>query len=137
MQQAPELESLILQLYTAMAEGDFPTLEQIFSPLPRVLVIGTDPAEWWEGGTVFVEAMRQRREQAGHGMPVAACNPRAFSDGDVGWAADRGVYRLPGGAEQQFRGSFVFLRQNGAWHIVQWHVSFPVDNEEVLWPSEA
>ena len=132
MRQAPELESLISRLYRAMAEGDFPTLEQIFSPLPAALVIGTDPSEWWEGGAVFVESMRRRLEELGHGIPVATSSPRAFSDGEVGWAADRGVYRLPGGAEQQFRGSFVFCRQNGAWRIVQWHVSFPVDNDTVI-----
>lgn len=129
-QRAPDLEALIARLYAAMAGGDFATLARIISQRAEFLVIGTDPAEWWEDGARFTASMRRRMQDLGAGIPVRGSRPRAFHAGDVGWAADRATYLLPGGAERPFRASFVFQREAGSWCLIQWHVSFGVRNED-------
>jgi hypothetical protein len=134
-QRAPDLEALIGQLYAAMADGDFAALERIISRRTEFLVIGTDPEEWWEDGARFSASMRQRMQALGTGIPVRASRPRAYAAGDVGWAADRACYLLPGGSERPFRASFVFYREEGSWRVLQWHVSFAVRNEDAL-PGE-
>ncbi|HWE63402.1 MAG TPA: nuclear transport factor 2 family protein [Chloroflexota bacterium] len=131
MQPAPELEQQVGRLYQALSSGDFATLERMISAQADVLVIGTDPQEWWEDRAHFLASMRRRMQEMGTGIPVVASTPRAYSEGAIGWVADRARYQLPNGGEYPFRATFVFRREDGAWRLIQWHVSFAVRNEDV------
>ena len=44
-------------------------------------------------------------------------DPQAYSEGDVGWVADRPKFRLPDGTELPVRMSIVFAKEDGQWKM--------------------
>jgi ketosteroid isomerase-like protein len=71
-------------------------------------------------------------QDMGGGFPIEAAELQAFSEGEVGWAADRPRLTMPDGSEISFRLTAVLHREDGDWRVVQWHSSFGVANEEAL-----
>ena len=132
MQTSAELKDLTLGLYRALTSGDGAFLEQIVSRQEGVLVIGTDPREWWIGHLTITNRLKVQMEELGGAFPIIPGDPRAFSAGTVGWVADRAKFRLPDGSEIATRLSLVFEKEDAAWKIVQWHISVGVANEEVV-----
>jgi ketosteroid isomerase-like protein len=49
MEQSIELHDLVLRFYEAFSSGDISLIENLFSQKDEVLVIGSDPNEWWTG----------------------------------------------------------------------------------------
>ena len=47
MEHAPELRELMLRFYAAVSLGDVDFLDQFLSHQGNVLMIGTDPQDWW------------------------------------------------------------------------------------------
>ena len=58
-------------------------------------------------------------------------NPKAFTEGTVGWAADRPTF-VVGGKEIPLRLTLVLHREGGEWKVVQLHSSIGVPNEEAF-----
>lgn len=129
MEQSPELRKVMLHFYEALSSGDVSFLERHFSTSSEVRGIGTDPQEWWEGGRL-VEVWKEQIEAMGGGMPLAAGDPEAYSEGSVGWVADRPTLKMPDGTDVPLRFTAVFHRENGDWKIVQSHGSLGVSNDE-------
>jgi hypothetical protein len=131
MQPAPELESFLQQVYADMSGGDLDEFAQLFER--DALGIGTDPAEWWSGDGVlsraFVTQLREMREMGG--LRLVPGNTEACREGTVGWIADRATAYL-GDMTIPMRITIVCHQRDGAWKIVQWHVSLGVRNEEAL-----
>ncbi len=127
MKPSPELRELLLSLYSALDANDVPAIERLIASREDTLVIGTDPDEWWSGHEAIARAFRTRRRPASGAVRIG--NPRAFCQGDVGWADDRVRLALPDGREVPMRFSFVFIKEDGAWQIIQWHASIGVPNE--------
>jgi ketosteroid isomerase-like protein len=75
---------------------------------------------------------RAQMKEMGGGFPIEAAELQSYSEGDVGWAADRPRLTLSDGREVSFRLSAVLHRENGDWRVVQWHVSFGVPNSDAL-----
>jgi hypothetical protein len=79
MEPSAELRDLTLRLYRAVERGDAAFLERHVSRQEGVLLIGTDPDEWWEGLELLLAGQLQ-----------------AYREGTVGWVIDRGPpLRLP------------------------------------------
>jgi len=57
---------------------------------------------------------------------------RCYSEGSVGWVADRARFVLGDGSEIPFRFTAVFRREDGAWRMVQAHASLGVPNADVV-----
>jgi ketosteroid isomerase-like protein len=66
------------------------------------------------------------------GFSIIAGTPQAYSEGDVGWAADRPKFKLPDGTEIPVRLTSVFRKEGNDWKVVLWHFSIGVRNEEVV-----
>ena len=56
----------------------------------------------------------------------------AYSEGNVGWVADRPTFRLPDGTQIPFRSTIVFRKEDGEWKVIQQHISIAVPNENVV-----
>jgi SnoaL-like protein len=130
MEPAPELVALLQRYYAASAQGDTQFLDRLIARHPGTLVIGSDPAEWWRGGDQIVQTWTSAWQQRG-GLPVEASQPEAFRVGDVGWVADRAVWRLPDQRIIPFRLTAVFYRADQEWRLVQAHFSVGVPNETI------
>ncbi len=129
MQPAPDLADVVRRLYDAFSRGDADLVEQLTSRQAGLVFIGTDPDEWFDD----IGSVRQLLQaQAGAGITVVPGDIRAYREGSIGWAADRGAFRLPDGTEVPFRLTAVFRQEDGDWKLVQEHASIGVSNEEAI-----
>ena len=129
MEHSSDLKDLMLRYYEAASTGDATFLGRLLSAQPEVLVIGTDPDEWWSDPAT-VNRMLQAQAEAG--IKLVAGDLRCYSEGSVGWVADRARFVLGDGSEIPFRFTAVFRREDGAWRMVQAHASLGVPNADVV-----
>jgi SnoaL-like protein len=127
-----ELKQVMLGFYRALSGGDADSLEELISPQSGVLGIGTDPDEWWQGPTKLRSIMKTQMAEMGGSITIVGSDPIAYSEGTVGWVADRPRFRLDDGTESPIRLTATFHKEQGAWKIVQFHVSVGVPNEDVV-----
>ena len=132
MERSAELEDFVRESYAIMLSGDVSALEAVLSRDEEIIMIGTDPDEWWEERDALLAAFRGQSEAMGGGITLTGGDPRAYVDGDVGWVADRPSYRLPDGTELSARITGVLRRENGNWRWVQSHSSIGVANEDAF-----
>lgn len=128
MEPAPELCELLQAFYTASSHSDADFLARFIAPQPEAVVVGTDAAEWWQGGDEIIHIWSTAWRQRG-GLPVEHSRPQAFRSGMVGWVADQAQWRLPDGRVVPFRLTAVFNNNAGAWQLVQAHFSLGVPNQ--------
>jgi len=134
MERSSDIELLIRALYESFSNGDPEPAEAMFAGKPDVLMIGTDPEEWWVGRETILDRWRnQLDEMAGFRLEPGA-EIRAFSEGDVGWFADQPSFVAPDGSRVPGRFTAVVHREAGSWRIVQGHASIGVPNEEAIGP---
>lgn len=129
MEQSPDLENLLLRLCEAVSQGDLAFLDQLFSKQGGILMIGTDPNEWWTDLAIIMQSMGAQTQA---GIRVVLSDPQAYREGSVGWVAGRVKFVLPDGTEVPFRVTAVFHQEGGAWKLVQAHNSIGIPNEEAL-----
>ena len=131
MQKSEELKALCVQIYEAMTQNNVDFILNHFSQQEGVLAIGTDPEEWWSDWSTINHVFKLQLE-AMVGMTVVDYAPQAYSEGNVGWIADRATFSLPNGFAIPLRLTAVFHREQGEWRAVQWHASVGVANEEAV-----
>ncbi len=132
MEEAPELKAVALRFYEAISSGDLEFIRKLTSTQRGVLGIGTDPNEWWTGGSTIIEKFQAQLEEMGGRMETIPGDLDAYREGSVGWMSDRAAWRLEDGTEVPFRLTAVFHKENGDWKIVQLHTSVGVRNESTV-----
>ncbi|MBI4787203.1 MAG: nuclear transport factor 2 family protein [Chloroflexi bacterium] len=132
MQQSNEIRELTLALYRAMSSGDADAINRMLSREPGLTTIGTDPKEWWTGYETTAQVFAAQMREAGGAFPIAGGDPQAWSEGTVGWAADRAAFAFPGSTPIPFRLTTVWRRERGEWKLVQFHSSIGIANEETV-----
>src|SRR3954470_13877776 len=93
MERSQGLSDAVVEFYTAMSKGDMGLLNELVSSEAPVVMIGSDPAEWWDTRDRVMAVMRAQLTEMG-GPTVEPGEPVAYEQGDVGWAADRPVIRI-------------------------------------------
>ncbi len=129
MEQSIALRDLVLQYYQALSSGDIAFIENLFSQHPGVLVIGSDPNEWWAGYKTIISGHKPDLEGMSNFIDV---DIKAYTEGTVGWAASQVIMKGSDNPGIPFRITYVFHQENGSWKIVQEHVSVGVLNEELI-----
>ncbi len=133
MERSAEIASYLERMYEQYNTGNTSTLRDIVSADPGVLGIGTDPREWWAGRDAVDEAWKtQIPEMNAAGMKFVSGDVEAFSEGSVGWFADNMSIQLPDGTSAPARLTGVCHKEDGAWKLVQFHISFGALNEEAI-----
>ena len=130
MEKSTEIRDFVLSSYKSMLDGDVLFGEHHMSQRGDVLVIGTDPNEWWEGYETVLEVLKPQVEALAGS--VLEGDPQAYVEGSVGWFADNVQWKLPSGAVLAARLTGVCHKEGGDWKIVQWHWSIGVPNEEAF-----
>ena len=131
MEPSNELKELVLRTYAAMGNGDTSFYDHHLSHQEGVLIIGSDPNEWWTGYDTITQVFKAQMREMG-GVSCLPGDPQAYRMGDVGWVADRPRFRLPDGIELPVRMSIVFVQEDGAWKVAQQHISIGVPNEQIV-----
>jgi ketosteroid isomerase-like protein len=132
MEQSPEIKNLVLRYYEAISRRDSCFIERLMSHQDGLLVIGTDPEEWWTGYENVIAIFKEQMEEMGSGFSIVPGDLQAFVEGTVGWVADRAKLCLSNGIEIPIRLTAILHRENGGWKLVQRHFSIGVRNEEML-----
>ena len=134
MRRSPEVEAVVARYKQALANTDTELLSHLFSHEAALTVIGTDPREWWSGyeEMMSVTTAQLAEARATGGLAIELIDIEGFDDGDVGWAAGRGVFRFAGHPDLPFRLTTVLRVERGHWRVVQAHSSVGLRNEDVL-----
>src|SRR5918912_3423506 len=114
MQRSDELRDVVLATLEAYSGeggggGDPSVIDRHTSAQEGVLLIGSDPKEWFEGEQA-AEALKQEMQEGS----VRVSSPgevEAFVEGTVGWASSRPVWALEDGREIPTRWTAVFHRE--------------------------
>ncbi len=130
MEQSEELRGLTRRLYQIFNDSDPDVLGDIVSRDPCLLIIGTDPAEWWTNHQEYCQVLNRQVGEAV--FQFRAGDIQAWVSGPVGWAADKPTVVLENGTEITVRMTAVFTLDRGHWTLVQLHLSSGVKNEEVF-----
>ena len=128
MEPCPELKDHMLRYYEAVTRGDRAFLDQFLSQHGNVLLIGTDPTEWWATPATIRQSLTA---QAQAGIRIIAGDPQAYREGTVAWVADRARLHLPNGTEVPWRWTGVFHQEEGGWKLVQGHGSVGIPNADL------
>jgi adenylate cyclase len=131
MENAPELVELMERVFRAWAARDHQSTTDAITRDPGVLVIGTDPDEWWVGPEEFAAVLRIQWQET----PEFTFDPAeivAWKEGTVGWVAARFEARFEGMPAVPLRSTAVFHDEGTYWRMVQWHNSVAVPNEDLV-----
>jgi len=125
-----ELRSFLPRFYAAWESQDIESLREMLSTGAHLLVIGTDPNEWWIGSDAAEVWTVQVREMKG--VRFKPGRLAAHSIGNVGWIADETLVTFASGVEVRMRVTAVVVIERGHWRIAHWHGSLAQTNEEAL-----
>ena len=131
MNQSPELRDLVLRTYDAVASGDASFFDRHLAHQEGVLIIGTDPNEWWTDPDTITRVFKAQVREMG-GLRVVGSDPQAYSTDTVGWVADRPTFRLPDGTDIPLRNTLVFVKEAGDWKLIHQHLSIGVPNQAAV-----
>jgi hypothetical protein len=124
MQASDEVAAALRSFFEKNASGDPATFDEVVSSDASVLAIGSTAREWFAGQ----EAVRAA--YGIEGMHVDPGDVQAWESGDAGWAASRVVFSTPDGELSiRLRFTAIFVREDGAWKLLQLHGSYPVPDE--------
>lgn len=126
MKRSNEVRDAVLSFFEELERGDLSRLTRD----EDLLVIGTDPEEYWKG-EVAVKTWSQQMEALGGGFSFTAGDVEAWQEGPIAWAVDRPRMNLPDGSSLSVRMSLVLNRQGADWKVVHAHGSIGVANQEV------
>lgn len=132
MEPAAELKKIVLDIYEALTKGHAEPIEELISREDGLVLIGTDPEEWWVDAETFRGVLRKQIQEMGDGIALVAGELTAYREGTVGWVADRPTLHMPDGSKVPLRYTFAFHQEDGQWKVVQWHLSIGVPNEAAL-----
>jgi hypothetical protein len=98
---------------------------------PGVLMVGTDPAEWWDDPDELRRAMQAQSTEL-QGVAATVSQAEGWVQGEVGWGAVKADVAFPDGSAALMRITATLARRPGGWKIVQCHASVGAANEEVV-----
>ena len=131
MERSDELIDVVLAAFEDFLSQGTSWIDRHTSRHEGVLVIGTDPNEWIEGGDQAAENAKQEIQESTARFSSPG-EVEAFVEGTVGWASARPVWTLKDGEEIPARWTGVFHLEDGEWKMVQGHVSVGVPNEDLF-----
>jgi hypothetical protein len=131
MERSDELIDVVLAAFEDFLSQDTSWIDRHTSRHEGVLVIGTDPNEWIDGGDQVAENAKQEIQESTARFSSPG-EVEAFVEGSVGWASARPVWTLEDGGKIPVRWTGVFHLEDGEWKMVQGHVSVGVPNEDLF-----
>ena len=129
--KSPELEAVATRWLKALQNKDREALTNLFSKSECLRYIGSDLHEVWSG-----QVVRDGYADHAEEIPELTLTPdgiEAFEHGDAGWAYGAVEVKLiETGAQFTQRFTWVFALEEGAWKIIQTHVSNPRSTFELI-----
>ena len=108
-----------------------PAFADAIAAEPGVLMVGTDPAEWWDDPDDLLRVVQVQSKEL-QGAAATVTHSEGWVQGEVGWGAVRADVSFPDGSAAMLRITATLVRRSGAWKIVQCHNSVGTANEAVV-----
>jgi ketosteroid isomerase-like protein len=132
VKDSSDLKSLVRRYLEARAKGDVSFVAQHLSQRKGVLFVGTDPNEWWEGDATVRRMIETQTKELGGEISVVTEQPQAYSEGTVGWVADRFTLSMGSRRKIPMRLTAVLRKEHREWKIVMSHLSIGVRSEDAF-----
>ena len=131
MEQSEAIKDIYRRSYAIYTSGDVAAMSRFVSRHPGVVILGTDPEEWFEGED-RIAALVPTYAPVWHrtGITIRPGDARAFSEGSVGWVVDTPIFTRYG-RDYPSRATTILHQEEGEWKIVHQHFSFGIPNDEV------
>ena len=122
------IRELVERYAEAVRTGDLDTVAGLIDDGQEVLIIGTDPEEWWKGRDTVLGVYRAQQAEMGDQVGISTLDLDTSEEiGDAGWFAGRLRLQVPTG-ELPLRVSGAARRRGEEWRIVHLHVSVGAEN---------
>ena len=108
-----------------------PAFTDAISAEPGVLMVGTDPAEWWDNPDDLLRAMQVQSAEL-QGAAATVSHSEGWIEGGIGWGAVKADIVFPDGSAAMLRITATLARRSGGWKIMQMHASVGAVNEEIV-----
>ena len=128
MHASQDVRDAMIRFCEAFTSNDVGVFEGTITAEPDAGVIGTGPAERYEGRTNWIDAYAQQIA-AIPGIALTAGDPSGFEEGGIGWAADQPTFVLPDGTPVPVRLTAVLRRESDEWKMVHAHFSMGVPDD--------
>lgn len=126
------IRALIERYAEAVRQGDIDAIAELVDDSEDVLVIGTDPHEWWAGHDRLIGVYRAQQAEMGSKVTVSTLELETAREiGEAGWFAGR-IHFETREVDLPVRVSGVARRRGDEWRIVHLHVSVGAANEETI-----
>lgn len=122
------LSSLVETFGTAQMASAF---TDAMAAEPGVLMVGTDPAEWWDDPDELLRAMQAQSTEL-QGAAATVSHSEGWGQGDIGWGAVKADVVFPNGSATLLRITATLVRRPAGWKVVQCHISVGAPNEEIV-----
>jgi hypothetical protein len=119
-------------MYDMFNSGEVGAIDDLVSREAGSLGIGTDPQEWWMGDQLTRAFRSQPAEMHLSGLRLEPGELQAYSEGSVGWIADRPTLTRADGRAVPLRLTAVCHQENETWKMVQFHMSIGLENAKAL-----
>jgi ketosteroid isomerase-like protein len=123
-----EIRKVIDEGIQALNAGDAVRLRTMLSLRPDAVHIGT-AAEEWETSEQVLDAIAL---EGGNDIQLVVDDIGIHVQGDIAWSEGHGRFTRADGAERPVRITYVFIREDGRWKLVQSHGSIGVPDAETF-----
>jgi len=130
MERSPDVEQLAVAWLAGMKAGDAAAVAGLFAEHDATTVIGNGADQWFTGDAYTGRRLRDSLDEHG-GIPFEPGSLTGWAAGEVGWFAGHMTIVFPA-TTIPLRMTGVAVRQDGAWRLVQLHVSAAVSDEDLL-----
>jgi hypothetical protein len=131
MEECIDLYRLVFEVFEALTGEDCSALDSLLSKEEHVLLIGTDPTEWWAGHDTIYRMVTAQAGEMGN-VKIINVDTKCYSEGVIGWTASRVILKMPDGRSVPFRATGLFRKERGIWKLMQWHNSIGITNEQAI-----
>ena len=132
MEQSGEIRGLLSSLIDTFGTPRMGSaIADAVAAEPGVLMVGTDPAEWWDDSDELRRAVQAQSAEL-EGASATVSHAEGWVQGEVGWGAVKADIAFPDGSAAMMRITATLARRPGGWKIVQCHASVGAANEEIV-----
>ncbi len=132
MEKSEELRGFLSALIETFGTPRMgPAFADAIAAEPGVLMVGTDPAEWWDDPDDLLRVMQVQSKEL-QGAAATVTHAEGWIQGEVGWGAARADVSFPDGSAAMLRVTATLVRCSSVWKIIQGHISVGTANEAVV-----
>lgn len=132
MESSTELLNVVHRFFEVISDRDYSGIEALLSNHEGVVIIGSDPNDWYIGKEAFMNGLKSEFNANPQKVTHEISDAEVYVEGVAGWFAGKVSLVLRNGKRIPFRWTLVFHRNDNNWIITQMHASIAIPNA-IIW----